>query len=39
MDDDIKTWLYDILQSIDEIENFHTDPPLKFEEYVHDIRT
>ena len=28
MDSEIKTWLYDILQSIVEIENYFEDKPL-----------
>ena len=39
MDIEIKTWLYDILQSINEVESFFADRPKKFEEYVSDLRT
>ena len=39
MDNDIKTWLYDILQSIKEVESYYSDRPKKFEEYVSDFRT
>jgi uncharacterized protein with HEPN domain len=39
MDDEIKTWLYDILQSIDEIEGYFAGKPRKFEEYIEDIKT
>jgi uncharacterized protein with HEPN domain len=39
MDSDIKTWLYDMLQSIKEIESYFEDRPKKFDEYIHDIRT
>jgi uncharacterized protein with HEPN domain len=39
MDNDIKTWLYDILQSINEVESYYIDRPKKFEEYSTDIRT
>ena len=39
MDNDIKTWLYDILQSINEIESYYEDKPQKFKEYVRDIKT
>jgi uncharacterized protein with HEPN domain len=39
MDNDIKTWLYDILQSINEIDSYYTDKPKKFAEYVLDLRT
>lgn len=39
MDNDIKTWLYDILQSINEIESYYADKPRIFEEYVSDVKT
>lgn len=39
MDSDIKTWLFDILQSIKEIESYFEDKPKKFEEYINDIKT
>lgn len=39
MDDDIKTWLYDILKSINEIDSFYEDKPMIFEEYISDIKT
>lgn len=39
MDSDIKTWLFDILQSIKEIESYFDDTPKKFEDYIKDIRT
>ena len=39
MDNDIKTWLYDILQSIKEVESYYSDKPKKFEEYVSDFKT
>jgi uncharacterized protein with HEPN domain len=39
MDKEIKTWLYDILESITEIEGFFEDRPKKFEDYINDIRT
>ncbi|MFZ4705332.1 MAG: DUF86 domain-containing protein [Bacteroidales bacterium] len=39
MDSNIKTWLFDILQSIVEIESYFEDKPRKFEEYVKDIKT
>jgi len=39
MDNDIKTWLYDILQSINEIESYYEDKPKKFKEFVADIKT
>ena len=39
MDNEIKTWLYDILQSINEIDSFYEDKPRLFEEYRTDIKT
>jgi uncharacterized protein with HEPN domain len=39
MDIEIKTWLYDILQSINEVESYFAGKPKKFEEYVTDLRT
>jgi len=39
MDSEIKTWLYDVLQSIIEIENYFEDKPKKFEDYSKDIKT
>jgi uncharacterized protein with HEPN domain len=39
MDEEIKTWLFDILQSINEIESYYEDRPKIFQEYVADIRT
>jgi uncharacterized protein with HEPN domain len=39
MDNDINTWLYDILQSINEIESYYEDKPRIFEEYVRDTKT
>ena len=39
MDSEIKTWLYDILMSIDEIESYYKDKPKIFEEYKNDVRT
>ncbi len=39
MDSDIKTWLFDILQSIKEIESYFEDKPKKFDEYINDIKT
>ena len=39
MDSEIKTWLYDILQSIIEIESYFGDKPKKFEDYSKDIKT
>jgi uncharacterized protein with HEPN domain len=39
MDTEIKTWLYDILQSIKEIESYFDEKPRKFEDYIKDIKT
>jgi len=39
MDETIKTWLYDILSAINEIEGFFSDRQKKFSEYQQDIRT
>lgn len=39
MDSDIKTWLYDILQSIAEIDSYYIDKPKIFEDYTKDIKT
>ena len=39
MDNKINTWLYDILNSIDEIEAFFEDKPKNFLEYQKDIKT
>ena len=39
MDNYIKTWLYDILNSIEEIESFFVGIPTEFEEYQNDLRT
>ncbi len=39
MNNDIKTWLYDILNAIMEIESFFQDIPREFSIYQADIRT
>jgi uncharacterized protein with HEPN domain len=39
MDIEIKTWLFDILSSIMEIDSFFTDTPKVFSSYQNDIRT
>ena len=36
MDSEIKTWLYDVLQSIIEIESYFDEKPKKFEIYSKD---
>ena len=39
MDNTIKTWLYDILSSINEIESYFIETPKMFEIYQNDLRT
>lgn len=39
MDNDIKTWLYDILNAVLEIEGFLSDRPKEFIYYQNDLRT
>lgn len=39
MDDSIKTWLYDILSSINEIESYFIETPKMFEIYQNDLKT
>ena len=39
MDIEIKTWLYDILNAIIEIESFLSDPPKEFSDYQKDLKT
>jgi uncharacterized protein with HEPN domain len=39
MDDDIKTWLFDILVAIEEIESFFCDKPKLYSDYCNDLRT
>ena len=39
MDNEIKTWLYDILQSINEIDSYYENKPKVYKEYLNDIRT
>ncbi|RTL52401.1 MAG: DUF86 domain-containing protein [Sphingobacteriales bacterium] len=39
MDNDIKSWLYDILNAIMEIESFLNDSTKEFEKYQNDLRT
>jgi len=39
MDNDIKTWLYDILQSIEEIESYFPNGIKKIEDYIKDLKT
>ena len=39
MDNEVKSWLYDILNAIDEIESFFADRPKSYDEYKKDLRT
>ena len=39
MDIELKTWLYDILNAIIEIESFLSDSPKDFSEYQNDLKT
>lgn len=39
MDNEIKTWLFDILQSINEVESYFEDRPKRFNDYIKDIKT
>jgi uncharacterized protein with HEPN domain len=39
MKHEVKTWLFDILQSIEEIESYFSDKPKKFEDYLSDTKT
>jgi len=39
MDDSIKTWLYDILSSINEIESYYVETPKLFQNFQNDLRT
>jgi uncharacterized protein with HEPN domain len=39
MDNDIKAWLYDILNAIVEIEGFFNNEPKEFAKYQNDLRT
>lgn len=39
MDNEIKTWLFDIIQSIEEIESYFAEQPIIFENYTKDRKT
>ena len=39
MDIEIKTWLNDILQSINEIDSYYTNKPKEFADYLLDLKT
>ncbi|HEY4785233.1 MAG TPA: HepT-like ribonuclease domain-containing protein [Bacteroidales bacterium] len=38
MDNEIKVWLFDILQATEEIESYFEDKPKKFDDYKKDIK-
>lgn len=39
MDNEIRTWLFDIIQSIEEIEGYFSEQPRIFENYTKDRKT
>ncbi len=39
MDREIKTWLFDILQAINEVESYYENKPMVYEEFLEDIKT
>jgi uncharacterized protein with HEPN domain len=39
MNDEIKTWLYDIFQAIEEIEGYFAEKPMQFKDYLLDTKT
>lgn len=39
MDKQIKTWLFDILQSIEKVESYYKESAKIFEDYTSDIKT
>ncbi len=39
MKDEIKTWLFDILKTIEEVDSFFLDTPKEFSSYLNDLRT
>jgi len=39
MDNEIKTWLFDIHQAINEIEGYFVEKPMKFQNYLTDTKT
>jgi uncharacterized protein with HEPN domain len=39
MDNEIKTWLFDIFQPIEEIESYFAEKPMQFKDYLSDIKT
>lgn len=39
MDNEIKTWLYDVLQSIREIDSYYDNKPKRYSDYLVDTKT
>lgn len=39
MEIEVKSWLFNILSAIEEIDSFFTDQPMTFEAYQNDVRT
>ena len=39
MDNEIKVWLFDIYQAIEEIESFFAEKPMQFQDYIADVKT
>ncbi len=39
MDNEIKTWLFDIFQAIEEIEGYFAEKPMQFKDYLSDTKT
>lgn len=39
MDSEIRTWLFDIYSAITEIEGYFSEKPMKFQDYISDIKT
>ena len=39
MDNELKAWLFDILQSINEVESYFENKPKRFDDYLKDIKT
>lgn len=39
MDNEIKTWIGDIVRSIEEVESYFNNPPMTLEAYTKDIKT
>jgi uncharacterized protein with HEPN domain len=39
MDNEIRTWLFDIYSAITEIEGYFSEKPMKFQDYISDVKT